>query len=129
MAIIFDKSTSSLMKNIEKAREEARKAKQAAEHEENTSKESIRSEEITRHSLTFYFIIGFFVLLAFGAVYVAIYNYLAVGWIIELNKAGLIEQSKKVPFLELDKVLSIFISALGTSLGFIIGYYFKNKDK
>lgn len=131
MAIIYDKSRtpSSLMKDIEKARNVALKAKRAAEDVENSSKKSIRSEESTRHSLTFYFIIGFFMLLALSAAYVAFYNHLAVGWIIQLNKAGLIEQSNKIPFLELDKVLSIIISALGTSLGFIIGYYFKNKDK
>lgn len=127
MAIIFDKSL--LMKNIEKAREEAQQAKKAAEDEESSSKKNLRSEESTRHSLTFYFIIGFFILIALGAVFVAIYNSLAVGWVIKLNAAGLVEQSNKVPFLELDKVLSIIISSLGTSLGFIIGYYFKNKDK
>lgn len=32
-----------------------------------------------------------------------------------------------VKLLELDKVLSVIIGALGTSLGFIIGYYFEEK--
>ena len=129
MAIITDNASSSLMKSIEMARKKAQQAKKAAEDEENISKNNILSEESTRHSLTFFFIIGFFILIAFGAIFVAVYNSLAVGWVIKLNAAGLAEQSSKVPFLELDKVLSIIVSALGTSLGFIIGYYFKNKDK
>lgn len=129
MAIITDNASSSLMKSIEMARQKIQQTQKAAEDEENTSKNNIRSEESTRHSLTFFFIVGFFILIGFGAIFVAFYNSLAVDWVIKLNAAGLVEQSSKVPFLELDKVLSIIVSALGTSLGFIIGYYFKNKDK
>ncbi|WP_369311458.1 hypothetical protein [Providencia rettgeri] len=44
-----------------------------------------------------------------------------------LSEKGMVEAASKVSLLELDKVLSIIISALGTSLGFIIGYYFKEK--
>lgn len=120
---------SDLLRKIDKAKQEAADAQRAAKTQEASSKEKLRSDEDTRHSLTFLFIMGFFVLLAAGSVFVAIYNSLAVGWTIKLNAAGLTDQAHKVPFLELDKVLSIIVSALGTSLGFIIGYYFKNKDK
>lgn len=120
---------SSLVEKIKKTREEAHLAQKAAEQLESSSKERLRSEEDTRHSLTFLFILGFFALICSGALFVAIYNALAVGWIVKLKDAGLIEQAQKISLLELDKVLSIIVSALGTSLGFIIGYYFKNKDK
>ncbi|MET3816256.1 hypothetical protein [Pantoea sp. UYEF8] len=120
---------SDLLRQIESAKREAADAQNAAKFQEDSSKEKLRSDEDTRHSLTFLFLVGFFGLIAFGAVFVAIYNSFAVGWVIKLHDAGLIEQSQKIPFLELDKVLSIIVSALGTSLGFIIGYYFKNKDK
>ncbi|PKC39247.1 hypothetical protein V461_21725 [Pantoea ananatis BRT98] len=122
-------SIEGLAERIKKARERASEAKKAVEFEELSSKEKLRSDEDTRHSLTFLFILGFFLLLGLSAIYVAIYNALAVDWAIKLNAAGLLEQSKNVPFLELDKVLSLIVSALGTSLGFIIGYYFKSKEK
>ncbi|MGY0378307.1 hypothetical protein ACW2AL_15650 [Providencia sp. PROV170] len=35
--------------------------------------------------------------------------------------------AKSIKLLDLDKVLAVIIGALGTSLGFIIGYYFKEK--
>ncbi|WP_369310309.1 hypothetical protein [Providencia rettgeri] len=44
-----------------------------------------------------------------------------------MSEKGMAEAASKVSLLELDKVLSIIISALGTSLGFSIGYYFKEK--
>lgn len=122
-------SPSSLIEKLEKARKDALAAQNAAKSQEVESKEKLRSEEDTRHSLTFLFIAGFFCLLGLSAIFVAFYNALTVDWIIKLNAAGLLEQSKKIPFLELDKVLSIIVSSLGTSLGFIIGYYFKSKDK
>lgn len=122
-------ASSSLIEKLKRAREESQLAQKAAEKVESSSKERLRSEEETRHSLTFLFIVGFFSLICAGSLFVAAYNALAVGWIIKLNAAGLVEQSQKITLLELDKVLSLIVSALGTSLGFIIGYYFKNKDK
>jgi len=82
----------------------------------------------TRNKLTNTFLKGFFGLLIFSCFFVLIYNHLAVKWAIELSQAKLDEAAKAISFLELDKVLSIIIGALGTSLGFIIGYYFKEKN-
>lgn len=129
MAIFYSEINDEVKKKLQEARDAATKVKQAAEAEESSSKERLRSEEGTRHSLTFYFILGFFILIVLGGVFVFFYNSFAVGWIIRLNESGLHDQAGKVPFLELDKVLSIIVSAFGTSLGFIIGYYFKNKDR
>ncbi|MCC3704151.1 hypothetical protein LLR08_16440 [Rouxiella badensis] len=79
----------------------------------------------TRSGLTYIFLIGFFLLIILGAVFVFIYNAWCVQWAIELQKNNLPEVASKITPLELDKILSILIGAFGTSLGFIIGYYFK----
>lgn len=76
-----------------------------------------------------WFMVGFFGLLAGCFLFTLWYNNNAVQWIIELQTKGLQEEAKQVSLLELDKVLSVVIGALGTSLGFIIGYYFKEKNK
>lgn len=89
---------------------------------------SARDDGQTRNRLTNTFLKGFFGLLIFSCIFVLIYNYFAVGWAIALSQAKLDEAAKTINFLELDKVLSIIIGALGTSLGFIIGYYFKEKN-
>ncbi|HDC4470410.1 MULTISPECIES: hypothetical protein [Enterobacter] len=81
----------------------------------------------TRSTLTLTFMRGFFGMLVFACLFVLFYNWAAVHWIIDLKTSGLAEQSTKLNLLEIDKILSIIIGALGTSLGFIIGYYFKEK--
>lgn len=81
----------------------------------------------TRHSLTKTFLYGFFIILILSGIFVYLYNTQAVNWVIQLHAAGLDDRAANISLLELDKVLSIMISALGTSLGFIIGYYFKDK--
>ncbi|MCR1553743.1 MAG: hypothetical protein NQ098_16735 [Enterobacter cloacae] len=90
---------------------------------------SAKDDGQTRNKLTLTFLRGFFGLLIFSCFFVLIYNYCAVRWSIALSSANLNEASKSIHLLELDKVLSIMIGALGTSLGFIIGYYFKEKNK
>ncbi|HHQ6556657.1 TPA: hypothetical protein ACSTJ0_001218 [Serratia fonticola] len=79
----------------------------------------------TRSGLTYMFILGFFSLIILSAVFVFIYNAWSVDWAIRLKENGLLDVANKINPLELDKVLSILIGAFGTSLGFIIGYYFK----
>lgn len=96
---------------------------------EDDVKNAIKNEGHTRNKLTLSFIGGFFGILIFCCVFVLIYNWMAVGWAIDLKTAGYNKELNSVPFIELDKLLSIMIGAFGTSLGFIIGYYFKNKDK
>lgn len=82
----------------------------------------------TRSVLTITFLVGFFCVLVFFALFVLAYNWSVVHWAAQLKSAGLEDKVNDLHFLELDKVLSIMISALGTSLGFIIGYYFKGKS-
>lgn len=91
------------------------------------SENHLQRDGKTRSTLTLTFMRGFFGLLIFSCFFVFIYNWAAVYWIIDLKQAGLLNESTKLNLLDLDKVLSIIIGALGTSLGFIIGYYFKEK--
>lgn len=100
----------------------------ADEHADKAEAEShVVRDGKTRSTLTLTFMRGFFGLLVFSCFFVLIYNWATVHWIVELKKAGLAEDASKLNLLELDKILSIVIGALGTSLGFIIGYYFKEK--
>lgn len=70
---------------------------------------------------------GFFGLITGCFLFTPWYNNVAVRWIIELHKEGLAEEAKRISLLKLNKVLSVVIGAPGTSPGFIIGYYFKEK--
>ncbi|MEI9600240.1 hypothetical protein V5030_13620 [Moellerella wisconsensis] len=96
--------------------------------DEGQQKEISRADNEARGKITTFFVRGFFLSIAGGGLFVLLYNYCAVLWIESLNDRGLIEVASKISLLELDKVLSLIISALGTSLGFIIGYYFKEKS-
>ncbi|HBV6414268.1 TPA: hypothetical protein MD306_002675 [Klebsiella variicola] len=94
--------------------------------EANTDNTRVRDGK-TRSTLTLTFMIGFFGILIFSCLFVFLYNWAAVNWAIHLSQAKLEKDALGVHLLEVDKILSIMIGALGTSLGFIIGYYFKEK--
>ncbi|HEM8303344.1 MULTISPECIES: hypothetical protein [Providencia] len=80
-----------------------------------------------RSKLTTNFVWGFFILLVWSFVFVFVYNWVAVWWAIDLQERGMVEAANKIALLELDKVISLIVGVLGTPLGFIIGYYFKEK--
>ncbi|MDE9458794.1 hypothetical protein [Xenorhabdus bovienii] len=101
--------------------------KKAVASEELELKEKREQDDKARHSLTFHFVWGFFGLIVGCFLFVLWYNSHAIDWIKTLNTQGLSDAAASVKLLELDKVLSVIIGALGTSLGFIIGYYFKEK--
>ncbi|HDM8048110.1 TPA: hypothetical protein P0E07_001182 [Vibrio fluvialis] len=82
----------------------------------------------TRSTLSLNFLLYFFALLAGSYVFVLVYNNVAVNWILQLKNAGLNDQIQSVSLLDFNSVISLVISGLGTSLGFIIGYYFKDKS-
>lgn len=96
---------------------------------EEKALQNIHRDGKTRSTLTMAFLIGFFALIAWCFLFVLLYNYMAVGWIQDLHSKGLDNQVSNIKLLELDKVLAVIIGALGTSLGFIIGYYFKDKNQ
>lgn len=115
----------SFFTKLKEIKSEAALAEESADKAESES--HVQRDGKTRSTLTLSFIRGFFGLLIFSCLFVLIYNWAAVHWIIDLKKADLLNESTNINLLDLDKVLSIIIGALGTSLGFIIGYYFKEK--
>ncbi|EKS7780419.1 hypothetical protein ACOGYP_001824 [Edwardsiella piscicida] len=102
-------------------------SREKADDAEVVAQAKLSRDEKTRSTLTHSFMYGFFLLLLCGFIFTKWYNASAIEWIMQLHKAGLDESAGNIKLLELDKVLSLIIGALGTSLGFIIGYYFKDK--
>lgn len=127
--ILAGNAITEAVKKIKEAQAQHEKAKQGANEQESTSLSALQRDGKTRSALTYWFMVGFFSLIAACFLFTLWYNNLAVKWIINLKEHGLIEEAQKINLLELDKVLSVIIGALGTSLGFIIGYYFKDKQQ
>lgn len=86
-----------------------------------------QSDINTRSNLTTYFLIGLFLLLILAGVFVLWYNHLSMQWLLTLKYSGVEISDGFIKPLELESVLSLIINSFGTSLGFIIGYYFKDK--
>ncbi|EHJ7977363.1 hypothetical protein QSZ85_000653 [Escherichia coli] len=103
--------------------------KEKVSDEESIAIRNASQEVKTRHTLTKYFLIGFFILIIVCFIFVPVYNSHAVHWVKELHEHGLDEQAKNINFLDVEKVLAVIIGALGSSLGFIIGYYYKEKSR
>lgn len=96
---------------------------------EETALNNVHRDGRTRSALTITFLIGFFALIAGCFLFVLWYNSKAIGWMKDLHSMNMDGEVSNIKLLELDKVLSVIIGALGTSLGFIIGYYFKDKNQ
>lgn len=116
------------LEQIKKNQAENEEVQKRVEKQESSSLNAVQRDGRTRSALTFWFLLGFFGLICWCFFFTLWYNNQAIKWIVELNKQGLSEEALKITFLELDKVLAVVIGALGTSLGFIIGYYFKDKQ-
>lgn len=114
---------------LDSLKKQVGKAEDAADDAEGKANSSSKNEGKTRSALTISFLVGFFVLIALSGLFVLWYNNSVVSWVINLQQAGVSDASTYLKPLELEKVLSVIIGALGTSLGFIIGYYFKEKNK
>ncbi|WP_347360792.1 hypothetical protein [Vibrio vulnificus] len=96
--------------------------------EKETKLQDKQHDPKTRSELTMKFVAFFFMLLAGSYVFVLMYNEAAVSWMIRLKDKNLDESIKNVTLLDFQAVISLIITGLGTSLGFIIGYYFKDKN-
>lgn len=118
----------SLVKAAEALRTEAMASDKKADKAEVSALTSSQREGKTRSALTITFLVGFFFLMVLCGLFVLLYNAFVVDWVIELKSKGIENANDYFKPLELEKVLSIIIGALGTSLGFIIGYYFKDKS-
>ncbi|STB11763.1 Uncharacterised protein [Citrobacter freundii] len=114
---------------LDSLKKQVGKAEDAADDAEGKANSSSKNEGKTRSALTISFLVGFFVLIALSGLFVLWYNNSVVSWVINLQQAGVSDASTYLKPLELEKVLSVIIGALGTSLGFIIGYSFKEKNK
>jgi len=112
------------LKDIDEQKEKNDQAVYRTSWERTAAKESG-----TRSGLTYLYIVSFFMLIILGGLFVLLYNAYVVEWAIKLQEKGLVQVADKIIPLELDKVLSILIGAFGTSLGFIIGYYFKESQR
>ncbi len=119
----FDKLT----KDIDDLYSEVKESSSVASTAEMNASVFSHREGRTRSTLTISFMVGFFLLLVLSCLFVIWYNSCVVDWVLIMEEKNVPNAGDLIKPLELDKVLSIVISALGTSLGFIIGYYFKDK--
>lgn len=122
-------SSQEVLKRLHSSKQQDDETREKVTDEESMAIRSASQEVRTRHTLTKYFLIGFFTLIIICFVFVPVYNSHAVHWVKELHAKGLDEQAKNINFLDIEKVLAVIIGALGSSLGFIIGYYYKEKSK
>lgn len=65
----------------------------------------------------------YFVLITFSFLFAAGYNFIASS----LNTN--IPQESIIPYLDIFNTVSLITSSLGSGVGFVIGYYFKNKGE
>lgn len=84
-------------------------------------------EQNTRTSVTLCFLVGLFILIGVGALYVVYYNNNIVSLAIVAKSHGIELDPSSFTFLSFESIFSLIFNALGTPLGFIIGYYFKAK--
>lgn len=84
-------------------------------------------EHGARNLLTTSFIGGIFVLIILAAIYVPLHNdhIMKLAILAQEKKLGISED--KFILLSFESIFSLIFNALGPPLGFIIGYYFKEK--
>lgn len=85
------------------------------------------TEHKTRSWLTTGFIFGLFLLIILSGVYVPIHNAAVLDLAVLAKKSGVDIKPDNLKFISFESVYSLLFNSLGTSLGFIIGYYFKEK--
>lgn len=90
-------------------------------------KEIKHKEQDTRTTVTLSFLIGLFLLIGIAALYVVYYNNNIVSLAIVAKSHGIELDPSSFTFLSFESIFSLIFNALGTPLGFIIGYYFKAK--
>lgn len=116
-----------LLRATSDLRTQAASSDKKADKVETSALVNSHREGRTRSTLTITFLIGFFTLIILCSLFVIWYNNSVVHWVLHLKAQGIDNAQEYLKPLELEKVLSVIIGALGTSLGFIIGYYFKDK--
>lgn len=81
-----------------------------------------KHESESRLIITQLFLNAFFLLIAGGFLFCLIYNFGAA----YLNKY--LELASPIKYLDIANTVSLITTTLSGGMGFVIGYYFKNKD-
>lgn len=76
----------------------------------------------SRLTITKMFLSWFFMLIGFSFIFSAFYNFMAA--LINTNP----NLQDKIQMLDVANTVSIITTTLSSGVGFVIGYYFKNKD-
>lgn len=87
-----------------------------------TSFDQRRHDSESRLRITTLFLKWFFSLILFSFLFSAAYNFVAA-WI-NTNR----DLTDKIPLLDVSNTVSIVTTTLSSGVGFVIGYYFKNKE-
>lgn len=108
----LQKDIKELQRNVQKALKEAKKEVDTAEPY-NPKKQ----EDTTRSKLALIFVWGYFIILGAG-IFLVLVNNILVEYL-KLKPEVLIDIKDFIPMIT---------SAIGTSLGFVVGYYFKSSE-
>ncbi|HCG8623696.1 TPA: hypothetical protein NJ576_004441 [Vibrio parahaemolyticus] len=128
MAISWQDLNTQETLNSEKAeRAETREEVEIASLEEQVEKKLKEKEHKARSWLTISFLLGLFSLIVGSAWYVVYHNQSMVELAIYSKTHDLPFNQDTFQFLSFESVFSLIFNSFGTSLGFIIGYYFKEK--
>ncbi|WP_318470955.1 hypothetical protein [Photobacterium leiognathi] len=84
-------------------------------------------EHTARSWLTITFLIGLFFLILLSAIYVITYNNNLFDIMIAAKSQNIDLSKHNLEFMSFNELFSLIFNSFGTSLGFIIGYYFKEK--
>ncbi len=86
-----------------------------------------KKDDTTRSHLTWLFIAGLFGLILLSGVYVIWHNNSLIELSIRAKEKDLNLPLEEFKLLSFESIYSQIFNTFGTSLGFIIGYYFKEK--
>lgn len=126
MAIISYKALKEQTEQASKKQEQSKD--KVDELEQELGKKLKENEHKTRSWLTTGFILGLFSLIILSSFYVVYHNEHVIDLAIKAKENGITVNDNDLRFLSFESVYSLLFNSLGTSLGFIIGYYFKEKS-
>ncbi|MBU2892855.1 hypothetical protein KO495_05900 [Colwellia sp. D2M02] len=95
--------------------------------ENEIEKKFKEKEHSARSWLTTTFILGLFILIILAGFYVVYYNENVLAISLKLKESNIDLDTASLKFLSFDSIFSLIFNSFGTPLGFIIGYYFKEK--
>ncbi|MDA0781891.1 MAG: hypothetical protein PQ612_02185 [Rickettsiales bacterium] len=78
----------------------------------------------SRLAITKLFLKWYFCLIVFGFIFSAGYNFMVA----KINLSLLTSNATSLDFIDVGNTVALITSTLSSGVGFVIGYYFKNKD-